>query len=128
MTLFLYESLDSDFIFSIYSFQARNGFAVIVMQYCWKTLDEKLFGLLRHNKHAIINDISALLRKALTCPFIDVKLYSRHVVIRRSVTKPVFQPLVVSMVFTLLECGSASLAGPPNALGRLQSVLHATEH
>ena len=46
--------------------------------------------------------------------------------IRRSVTKPVLQSLVVSMVLTRLDYGSATLAGLPNTLlNRLQSVLHA---
>ena len=51
----------------------------------------------------------------------------RHIrSIRRSVTKPVLQSLVVSMVLTRLDYGSATLAGLPNTLlNRLQSVLHA---
>ena len=48
--------------------------------------------------------------------------------IRRLVTKPVLQSLVVSMVLMRrLEYGSVTLAGLPNTLlSRLQSVLHAT--
>ena len=51
----------------------------------------------------------------------------RHIrSICRSVTKPVLQSLVVSMVLTRLDYGSATLAGLPNTLlNRLQSVLHA---
>jgi len=43
----------------------------------------------------------------------------------RSVTKPVLQSLVVSMVLKRLDSGSATLAGLHNVLlDRLQSVLH----
>ena len=51
----------------------------------------------------------------------------RHIgSVRRSVTKPVLQSLVVSMVVTHQDYGSATLAGLPNTLlNRLQSVLHA---
>jgi len=46
--------------------------------------------------------------------------------IRRSVSKPVLQSLVVSMVLTRLDYGSATLAGLSDTLlDRLQSVLHA---
>ena len=46
--------------------------------------------------------------------------------IRRSVTKPVLQSLVVSLVLTRLDYGSATLAGlPSQLLDRLQSVLNA---
>jgi len=47
--------------------------------------------------------------------------------IRRSVTKPVHQSLVVSMVLTRTDYESATVAGQTNTLlNRLQSVLHAT--
>jgi len=46
--------------------------------------------------------------------------------IRRSVTRPVLQSLVVSLVLTRLDYGSATLAGlPSHLLDRLQSVLNA---
>src|SRR5664279_2654694 len=46
--------------------------------------------------------------------------------IRRSVTKPVMQSLVVSLVLTRLDYGSATLAGlPMQLLDRLQSVMNA---
>ena len=46
--------------------------------------------------------------------------------IRRSVTRPVLQSLVVSLVLTRLDYGSATLAGlPSQLLDRLQSVLNA---
>jgi len=46
--------------------------------------------------------------------------------IRRSVTRPVLQSLVVSLVLTRLDYGSATLAGlPAIQLNRLQSVLNA---
>ena len=45
---------------------------------------------------------------------------------RHSVTEPVLQSLIVSMVLTLLDYESATLAGLPNTLlSRLQSVLQA---
>ena len=46
--------------------------------------------------------------------------------IRRSVTRPVLQSLVVSLVLTRLDYGNATLTGLPNTLlNRLQSVLNA---
>ena len=46
--------------------------------------------------------------------------------IRRSVSRPVLLSLVVSMVLTRLDYGSATLAGlPDRLLDRLQSVLNA---
>ena len=46
--------------------------------------------------------------------------------IRRSVTRPVLQSLVVSLVLARLDYGNASLAGLPNTLlNRLQFVLNA---
>jgi len=46
--------------------------------------------------------------------------------IRRSVTKPVLQSLVVSLVLSRVDYGSATLAGlPDRQLNRLQSVLNA---
>ena len=46
--------------------------------------------------------------------------------IRRSVTRPVLQSLVVSLVLTRLDFGSATLAGlPRQLLDRLQSVMNA---
>lgn len=46
--------------------------------------------------------------------------------IRRSVTRPVIQSLVASLVLTRLDYGSATLAGlPATQLDRLQSVLNA---
>ena len=46
--------------------------------------------------------------------------------IRRSVTRPVLQSLVVSLVLARLNYGNASLAGLPNTLlNRLQFVLNA---
>jgi hypothetical protein len=46
--------------------------------------------------------------------------------IRRSVTRPVLQSLVVSLVLTKLDYGCTTLAGLPNTqLRRLQSVQHA---
>jgi len=46
--------------------------------------------------------------------------------IRRSVTRPVMQSLVVSLVLTRLDYGNASLAGLANTLlNRLQSVQNA---
>ena len=47
--------------------------------------------------------------------------------VRRSVTKPVLQSLVVSLVLSRLDYGSATLAGlPARQLDRLRSVLHAS--
>ena len=46
--------------------------------------------------------------------------------IKRSISRPVLQSLVVSMVLTRLDYGSGTLAGIPGRLmGRLQSVLNA---
>jgi len=46
--------------------------------------------------------------------------------IRRSLTRPVLQSLVVSLVMPRLDYGNATLAGlPDNQLSRLQSVLNA---
>jgi len=54
------------------------------------------------------------------------KVLQRIRSIRRSVTKPVIQSLVVYIGFTRLDYGSATLAALPNVLlDRLQSALHA---
>ena len=46
--------------------------------------------------------------------------------IRRSLTRPVLQSLVISLVTPRLDYGNATLAGlPDNQLSRLQSVLNA---
>ena len=46
--------------------------------------------------------------------------------IRRSLTRPVLQSLVVALIMPRLDCGNATLAGlPNNQLSRLQSVLNA---
>jgi hypothetical protein len=46
--------------------------------------------------------------------------------IRRSVTRPVLQSLIVALVLTRLDYGNALLVGlPQQQLAKLQSVLHA---
>ena len=65
---------------------------------------------------------SHIMRTVSTCFFVLRQLRS----IRRSVSRPVFQSLVVSLVFSRLDYGNATLVGIPQyLLQRLQSVMNA---
>jgi hypothetical protein len=65
---------------------------------------------------------SHVMRTVSTCFFVLRQLRT----IRRSVSRPVFQSLVVSLVFSRLDYGNATLIGIPQyLLQRLQSVMNA---